>query len=296
MRVAQAVGLVGILGAAAAAAGQASTLVDLTLPSAQNRVGPLTPVGGTDGCSSDDFNRPDGPIGGDWGPGAGTFGNWAVSGNRGKFSTPLFGGETIVHTTASEPFAGSVQVLDVETVGTALQYIALMGGMGGGNNIFIKVQQQAAGGTFETCGFYQGNNGGGWPGGLGFFALTAPFPSARLKVSVDAAGDMVTLEIDTDFNGTPDQTYTSGGAAALAPGTGFGLGGFGVASFDNWATCDVAPCYPDCNGVGGLTIADFGCFQTRFVAGDPYADCNGVGGLTIADFACFQTAFVAGCP
>ncbi len=57
-----------------------------------------------------------------------------------------------------------------------------------------------------------------------------------------------------------------------------------------------AGCYPDCNGVGGLTIADFGCFQTRFVAGEPYADCNGVGGLTIADFACFQTAFVAGCP
>ncbi len=56
------------------------------------------------------------------------------------------------------------------------------------------------------------------------------------------------------------------------------------------------PCYPDCNGVGGLTIADFGCFQTAFVAGDPYADCNGVGGLTIADFGCFQTAFVAGCP
>ncbi len=55
-------------------------------------------------------------------------------------------------------------------------------------------------------------------------------------------------------------------------------------------------CYPDCNGVGGLTIADFGCFQTAFVAGEPYADCNGVGGLTIADFACFQTAFVAGCP
>ncbi len=55
-------------------------------------------------------------------------------------------------------------------------------------------------------------------------------------------------------------------------------------------------CYPDCNLVGGLTIADFGCFQTKFVAGDPYADCNGVGGLTIADFGCFQTAFVAGCP
>ncbi len=55
-------------------------------------------------------------------------------------------------------------------------------------------------------------------------------------------------------------------------------------------------CYPDCNGGGGLTIADFGCFQTKFVQGDPYADCNGVGGLTIADFGCFQTKFVAGCP
>ncbi len=54
-------------------------------------------------------------------------------------------------------------------------------------------------------------------------------------------------------------------------------------------------CYADCNGIGGLTIADFGCFQTRFVAQDPYADCNNVGGLTIADFGCFQTKFVQGC-
>ncbi len=60
--------------------------------------------------------------------------------------------------------------------------------------------------------------------------------------------------------------------------------------------CGSPLCYPDCNGVGGLTIADFGCFQTRFVAGDPYADCNNTGTLTIADFGCFQTAFVAGCP
>ncbi len=56
------------------------------------------------------------------------------------------------------------------------------------------------------------------------------------------------------------------------------------------------PCYPDCNGNGGLSVADFGCFQNKFVIGDPYADCTGSGGLTIADFACFQTKFVAGCP
>ncbi len=57
-----------------------------------------------------------------------------------------------------------------------------------------------------------------------------------------------------------------------------------------------APCYPDCNSDGVLTVADFGCFQTKFVAGDPYADCNGDGVRTVADFGCFQTKFVAGCP
>ncbi len=57
-----------------------------------------------------------------------------------------------------------------------------------------------------------------------------------------------------------------------------------------------AGCYADCNQSGGLTIADFTCFQAKFVAGDPYADCNQSGGLSIADFTCFQGQFVAGCP
>jgi uncharacterized membrane protein len=55
-------------------------------------------------------------------------------------------------------------------------------------------------------------------------------------------------------------------------------------------------CYPDCDGGGTLTVADFGCFQTKFVGGDLYADCNGDQALTVADFGCFQTQFVAGCP
>jgi hypothetical protein len=55
-------------------------------------------------------------------------------------------------------------------------------------------------------------------------------------------------------------------------------------------------CYPDCDGMNGLTVQDFGCFQTKFVQGDPYADCDGVNGLTVQDFGCFQTKFVQGCP
>ena len=63
---------------------------------------------------------------------------------------------------------------------------------------------------------------------------------------------------------------------------------------ESWVA--VIPCYPDCNEDGPLTVADFGCFQTRFVAGDRYADCNADGVLTPADFGCFQSQFAAGCP
>ncbi len=69
------------------------------------------------------------------------------------------------------------------------------------------------------------------------------------------------------------------------------VGANGIAA---WAGCTA--CYPDCNKSGSLTIADFGCFQAAFAAGDPYADCNNSGSLTIADFGCFQASFAAGCP
>jgi hypothetical protein len=55
-------------------------------------------------------------------------------------------------------------------------------------------------------------------------------------------------------------------------------------------------CYPDCDGDQALTLADFGCFQTKFALGDLYADCNGDLVLNLADFGCFQTEFAIGCP
>ncbi len=80
-----------------------------------------------------------------------------------------------------------------------------------------------------------------------------------------------------------------------APNTGVGGGAGGTAIADMGAY-ERKRCYPDCNADCALTVADFGCFQTKFVAGDPYADCNGDGSLTVADFGCFQTKFVAACP
>lgn len=58
---------------------------------------------------------------------------------------------------------------------------------------------------------------------------------------------------------------------------------------------DGAVCYADCNGDCVTTIADFGCFQNRWVLRDPYADCNADGQFTVGDFGCFQNAYVL-CP
>jgi hypothetical protein len=71
-------------------------------------------------------------------------------------------------------------------------------------------------------------------------------------------------------------------------------GGAKSDSVAEWRACRV--CYGDCDRDGVLTAADFGCFQNRFVAADPWADCNVDGVLTVQDFGCFQAGFVAGCP
>jgi hypothetical protein len=54
-------------------------------------------------------------------------------------------------------------------------------------------------------------------------------------------------------------------------------------------------CYPDCDGVGGLTANDFTCFLNAFTNGLSYANCDGVGSLTANDFACFLNQYATGC-
>jgi trimeric autotransporter adhesin len=73
------------------------------------------------------------------------------------------------------------------------------------------------------------------------------------------------------------------------------VGGVG-ASYVARIACVPATCKADCDGSGTLGVADFGCFQSRFLAGVTLADCNQDFRLTVADFGCFQTWFVQGCP
>ena len=92
------------------------------------------------------------------------------------------------------------------------------------------------------------------------------------------------------FQGTATATSTTNAADYLlttGPATLFNNAG---------ASGVLGPtCYPDCNKDGATTVADFGCFQTKFVLQDGGADCSGDGSLTVADFGCFQTKFVLGC-
>jgi hypothetical protein len=110
-----------------------------------------------------------------------------------------------------------------------------------------------------------------------------PVWAARTVNLNDFAGQSVTIEF----------RFTTQGPA---PGGGSPRGWSvdGVQIGRSLMTCQA--CYPDCNASGGLTIADFACFQAKFAGADPYADCNGDSMLTIADFGCFQSEFVASCP
>jgi hypothetical protein len=57
-----------------------------------------------------------------------------------------------------------------------------------------------------------------------------------------------------------------------------------------------APCPPDFDCSGGLTIGDVVTFLNAWLASDPRADFNGVGGQTTQDIFDFLNAWFAGCP
>jgi hypothetical protein len=108
--------------------------------------------------------------------------------------------------------------------GTDLEYGAVaVGNIAGGNNAFVKIQAQDAGGTFDHAAFYTGNNGGG-----NFFALSSPVPSPAI-LDVFFCGTVATMRI-TSAAGV--QTYTNDYGTTFGPGGG--LGTYGSIGLDNY--------------------------------------------------------------
>jgi hypothetical protein len=253
---------------------------------------------------SDDFNRADGTdMGINWSE---QVGDYRIEANHGR-SLSGAGNQWMRHASADLPYADAIMAVDVFATDPSLTYVALMSGVPAGGatgNLYIKVQGS---GSFGQIGFYGGFNGAtAWGTTAAFFALTAPFASARMTVSIIDAGDTVKVEFDTDFNGVADQTYTRSGVLAYSPafGTNFGIGTFGNADFDNWDVRRALPpgCYPNCDGsttAPVLNVQDFTCFLQRDAAGESYANCDEstvAPVLNVQDFTCFLQSYAAGCP
>lgn len=184
---------------------------------------------------SDNFNRPDGPVGSDW---TEVSGSWAIVTNQGtKTSSGV--NEILQHNSASLSYDTSTSKLDVFSQDLGSQFSALLIGLGGLDTIMVKIQDQDAVPGFSNIGIYHrvGTSWGAWTGtGTGFATLTAPFASARMTVTFPDP-DTLMVELDTDFNGTPEQIYTKTGVLTIAAnlGTGFGISGWQATPlFDNF--------------------------------------------------------------
>jgi len=256
---------------------------------------------------SDDFNRPDGPIGPSWIP-TPTTAVWQVISNRGRHTNTGVN-DIIRHVDATGSYVDAVCMLDVFCPTTASQFSAIMIGLGGTDSIMVKIQNQTTVPGFSHIGLYHrisATGWGAWTGvgtGTGFQVLTAPFEQGRLKVYFSDP-DTIVAEIDTDFDGNPDQTYTRTGVLGIAAnlGTGFGIGAWqAAAEFDNWSVTIGGACYANCDAsttAPVLNVADFSCFLQKFAGGDPYANCDGSTTepvLNVADFSCFLQKFAGGC-
>jgi hypothetical protein len=172
------------------------------------------------GIILDDFNRPDGPgLGPNW---TAQNGNAQILGNRAR---ALVGGFDLL---TYNGVASASAFVDVYVVDTADTYVALVLGYGGGNNYFIKVQNQSGDSFFHHYAFYAGNNS---EGGGPISTLGSPFSSGRITASY--SGTTAFLDIDSNFDGVSEQSY-SYNYSFSAPGSGIGLGFWGSARADNF--------------------------------------------------------------
>lgn len=128
-----------------------------------------------------------------------------------------------------------------------------------------------------------------------YFANISGTSGATVRF-LDGSGAVTVLPLDVPAGGTWHwQGWESGGPAILQVDIVSAAPTPGHIVVDDLQCTPSIGNYADCNYDGMVTVADFGCFQTRWLQGDLYADCNGSGTLTIHDFGCFQTCFVMTC-
>jgi hypothetical protein len=179
------------------------------------------------GVSLDNFNRADSA---DLGP------NWAEQANAigitGNAATNAAANSALA---TFNPRGGREACADVTTNGASVRYAGIVLRYADlTNSVFIKVQDQNSDGAFDTAFYYRGNNGSGNPLGSKSSDAITPFTTGRIHVW--SKGSKARLDIDTNFDNKPEQSFTVTGITAAGLGTLFGIADWGGAKIDNFAT------------------------------------------------------------
>lgn len=124
--------------------------------------------------------------------------------------------------------------------------------------------------------------------GAGRFGATG---SGSSYVAQDASTAVAGAQLNVTYR-QPTSPFGQGGPFLQGSvGRIFVNGDFGTGS----------SCYPNCDGSTAppiLNALDFGCFLSKFAAGDTYANCDNSTApptLNALDFGCFLSKFAAGC-
>ena len=179
---------------------------------------------------TDEFDRPDGTdMSAMW---TEQSGDWRLEGERAHSSSNAAYDLAIF----IEPSSSPVLSADVHYTGASrLTYTALVSKYANPSDcVFVKVQDNNSDGEYDAAYFYYGNGGSAWANMTGGSSLQIldPFSDARIKTWHE--GDVVTLEIDHNFDGTPEETFWRGNIPLAALGDGVGLGGYSHGVIDNF--------------------------------------------------------------
>jgi hypothetical protein len=122
--------------------------------------------------------------------------------------------------------------------GSSGPHVALIAGATGTSWLYTKIQDNDSNGLYDRIFFYSNGNGGGW-GTSSSVPLTSQIATGRVTMFVSNGGDRLNVDIDTNFDGIPDQQFQNDGILALGlSGSTYGIGTWAMGAFDNWEVVD----------------------------------------------------------
>jgi hypothetical protein len=188
-------------------------------------------------AATDDFNRQD--LGDTWTTDQGQL---YIHGKK-------LHGSTLSVGTFNKAKHDTSATVDVAVYGKGIAYGAItIGDAATGRNVFMKIQTQNGEGTFDTAGFYTGNNGGGY-----FFAVDLP-PTNKVRMTGSMSGTVATMTFtDTEGNVLASYSYDYGMAPKKA---GIGLGTWGNVGLDTLSTTMAADAVPASNPLPAAELVD----------------------------------------